>query len=556
MTHQEIEQLAEWSELNESTGQRSGIPSQAFWSNWNRSKDAMKRSGLSVIKEDGKFVALWTPQANQTESFQTPHEAKVTNWSDEQTAIHAWFKEGTGNLVVRARAGTGKTHTSKAGLSLAPESRMLYAVFNKKNQLEAQGKITDRRVEVKTLHGVGYACILRAWGKVQPDDVVEYDRTVSICGNDAPDEVLGAVQKLVGFLKNAFTDIPTVEQAAEVCDERTIEVNGFADASKGGWTTEKLAFKAVGVLELSKVKDELNRISFNDMVWLPVACNMVSAQYDLVLIDEAQDMNAPQLEMAIRSSNGRVCVVGDDRQCIYGFRGAVQDGLGIMKDLLQASELGLTTTYRCPKSVVSIAQKYVPDYKAYESSKEGTVDTISDQKFSDVVKVGDAVLSRNNAQLMPLCLSLLRKNIPARVEGRDVGRQLVNLACKLNAKSVPNFLEKLQAWGKKQKVRFSKRKNSVTACEQIDDQVETLTAIAEGLASVDEIKNRILNLFQDSNANSRPAVVLSTVHKAKGLEWSRVFLVKSSFLKKINDEEENIYYVAVTRAMDHLTFIS
>ena len=306
MTHQEIEQLAEWSELNESTGQRSGIPSQAFWSNWNRSKDAMKRSGLSVIKEDGKFVALWTPQANQTESFQTPHEAKVTNWSDEQKAIHAWFKEGTGNLVVRARAGTGKTHTSKAGLSLAPESRMLYAVFNKKNQLEAQGKITDRRVEVKTLHGVGYACILRAWGKVQPDDVVEYDRTVSICGNDAPDEVLGAVQKLVGFLKNAFTDIPTVEQAAEVCDERTIEVNGFADASKGGWTTEKLAFKAVGVLELSKVKDELNRISFNDMVWLPVACNMVSAQYDLVLIDEAQDMNAPQLEMAIRSSNGRV----------------------------------------------------------------------------------------------------------------------------------------------------------------------------------------------------------------------------------------------------------
>ena len=47
----------------------------------------------------------------------------------------------------------------------------------------------------------------------------------------------------------------------------------------------------------------------------------------------------------------------------------------------------------------------------------------------------------------------------------------------------------------------------------------------------------------------KPAVVCSSVHKAKGLEWNRVCLVESSFKnREAEGEEANIYYVAVTRA--------
>jgi hypothetical protein len=89
-------------------------------------------------------------------------------WSDEQNNIFNWFKSGRGHLVVQARAGTGKTSTIIEAFGHAPEDKICYCVFNKKNQLEAQGKVTDGRVEVKTLHALGYAFIRNIWKGVSP----------------------------------------------------------------------------------------------------------------------------------------------------------------------------------------------------------------------------------------------------------------------------------------------------------------------------------------------------------------------------------------------------
>jgi hypothetical protein len=68
--------------------------------------------------------------------------AADVNWSDEQKAIFAWFAgSANGNLVVQARAGTGKTTTIKQAFSYAPESgRLLYAVFNKKTNARRRRK--------------------------------------------------------------------------------------------------------------------------------------------------------------------------------------------------------------------------------------------------------------------------------------------------------------------------------------------------------------------------------------------------------------------------------
>lgn len=468
-------------------------------------------------------------------------------WSDEQEAIFDYFANGEGNAVIRARAGTGKTTTSKQGFALAPERRMLYAVFNKKNQREAEEKIRDPRVNVKTLHAVGFRCILQHWDGVKPDDQVEFDRLTSII--EPPKEMVYPILKLLGFAKNCFIQ-PDELDLFLVAEERMPEVQW-----SGLWTAEYCARIVIQILELSKQRDEQGRISFNDMVWLPVALGIVKAQFDLVLVDEAQDMNLPQLTMAKQISRGRVIMVGDDRQCIYGFRGAVHDGLTMMKEVLSAKEFPLSTTYRCPKFIVSLAQKYVPDYNATATAPDGILDSICEERVCETVKVGDAILSRANAPLMPICLSLLRRNIPARIEGRDIGKQLLATVQRLKAKSVPNFIEKVTGWAKKLKHRLTKKKNCEAQMIQIDDQAETLCAIAEGLNSVGEIEQRIRDLFQDSDSSSRPAVVLSTVHKAKGLEWPHVFLLRSTFLKRQNREEENIYYVALTRAMRHLTFI-
>lgn len=560
MEKSDIEKIAKWSEPD-NLNIRRATPTEAFWLAWKVHREALKRQGVRAWKTtDGEWKVNWTVPIPTTPRvhtrFMTPHELKKHQAfvpSDEQMAIWDWFEHGTNNCVVRARAGTGKTETGKRGMERAPENRMLYVVFNKKNQREASLKMVDPRIDTRTFHSVGRSCVARVLHGVKPEDEVERDRAKDIVGQGASDELIQMLVDMTSVAKNSFIN-PTLYELQNIAEQHLMQEE-LSGGERGEVDSESLAQMVMGILELSKTRDPLNRISFDDMVWLPMAMNWVKPEYDLILVDEAQDMNAPQLEMAVRLCAGRLCIVGDDRQCIYGFRGAVPDGLGMMKARLNAQEFPLTTTYRCPKRVVFLAQEFVPDYRAADSAQDGLIDDASEDSLHAIAQPGDAVLSRTNAQLMPLCLSLLRRNVPARIEGRDVGKQLAELAERLKAKSVPDFIERLQKWGDKMRARLAKKRDNQAALEQVNDRVATLHALAEGTESVNQMLLRIGELFSDSVDVNKPAVVFSTVHKAKGLEWNRVFIVRSTFLRKRTREEENIYYVALTRAKKHLTFL-
>lgn len=574
-----LEQLLHWSTPSVTSTirgirqVRTAIPHAGFWAVWRSQKSACQELGISPKLEGDSWIIRWyqepTKAAETASSPFTPPATKYS-WSDEQDAIFKWFHSGTGSLVVRARAGTGKTTTIKAAFTLAREERMLYAVFNKKNQVEASQAIADPRVEIKTLHSVGFMFIQQVWPNSRPTDEVETDRVEAVVGTQNPREVKTQVRKLVAFAKNTLIS-PTLPDLVELAEDRDIECPAFEAPENGGWNRAALARAALQVLELSKTRDPQNRISFNDMVWLPCAMNWTRAWYDLVVIDEAQDMNLPQLTMAKSACKhgGRICVVGDDRQAIYGFRGAVSDGMDMMRKSLNAAELGLTITYRCPKKVVELAARIVPDYRAADTAPEGEILGCEANGIGAQIQVGDAVLSRSNAPLMSICLALLRKGVPARIEGRDLGKALLDIVEKLNARSVPDFLRKIDTWAEKQMRRFEDTKNFEQKAEQIEDQSATLRAIAEGASSVSEITSRLNTLFSDSDSNSKPAVVLSTTHKAKGLEWTKVYLLVDTFNKKRPAsapqlspeaeadrarEEANIYYVAITRAKSTLVF--
>lgn len=486
-------------------------------------------------------------------------------WSDEQALIVEWFKTGKvngvvfKNLVVRARAGTGKTFTIIGGIVQAPEAEIAYLVFNAKNRVEAQEKITDPRVSVMTLHQGGFRCIKRVWPKAhvaEDANAVEWDRIHSVCG-EIPAEVAAEIFNLVGFCKNIFCGVPSVDDAMALACDKLIECQNYEAPEDGGWTVERLAEVAVEVLQVSLVKDSLNRISFNDMVWLPVAMKWVRPSFDLIVVDEAQDMNAPQLLMARQLARGRIAVVGDDRQAIYEFRGACQDGIDMMKRELNAGEVGLTQTRRCGKSIVAEVVGMVPDYKATDDAHEGLVDEIAGNKLQESAHEGDAILSRVNAPLMPICLSFIRRGIACRIEGRDVGAQLLAIIKKLKGRSIPEVLRKSEAWGARMIARAGKSERSEAKISLILDQVATIAALVEGLSGVGEIEARVPSIFSDSTDRSnqgKQAIVCSTVHKAKGLEWNRVFVLGATF-KRSGGQEDNVYYVACTRAKKHLTFV-
>lgn len=485
-------------------------------------------------------------------------------WSKQQEAIFEWFRNPERKrAVVRARAGTGKTTTIIEGLSYAPERRMLLCAFNKRIAEELERKISTDRAEAKTLHGVGFTYVRRNWENARVDGSRGKRLAMEACGGQAaPDAMVALVARLSGLLKEMTPYASKVDEALDVaCAMDCLPDEEWED---DGWTAERVAGCALSAMELAARKD--GTVDFSDMLWLPLRHKWVRGKWDLVVVDECQDMNAAQIELALKSvtTGGRVIVVGDDRQAIYGFRGADSGSLDRLKKAMRAEELPLTITYRCPKAVVSEAQRLVPDYTAAPTAPEGRVSALPLEKLSTTVAPGDFVLSRKNAPLVRTCLSILRTGTRAKVEGRDVGKGLLSLIRKLKPKSLPNFLEKLEAWEERERARALKLKKEVAERKvaELEDQAETLRTLSDGLSGVPELEARIEHLFADDAAGNKSVVVCSSVHRSKGLEAPRVFVLRATLATKGKDkrpgsvtEEANIEYVAVTRAQAELVWV-
>ena len=135
-------------------------------------------------------------------------------------------------------------------------------------------------------------------------------------------------------------------------------------------------------------------------------------------------------------------IVGDDRQAIMGFAGASANALDDMIEELKADVLPLTMTWRCPKAVVALAQRYVPDIQAADEAIEGVVSYATELPAE--LLATDAILCRNTAPLVDQAYALIRRGIACKVEGREIGTGLLRLVDRWKTiKTVTAFLDKL-----------------------------------------------------------------------------------------------------------------
>jgi len=289
------------------------------------------------------------------------------------------------------------------------------------------------------------------------------------------------------------------------------------------------------------------------MIWLPTIYDLRPKTYDVVFVDEAQDLNNCQRWMIDHTlrKGGRLIAVGDPRQAIYQFRGA---GSNVIDDLVatfDAKVLPLSITYRCPKKVVDIAKETVPDYEAADTAPEGIVEYCGWNDCVAKAQPGCFVLSRANAPLMRMCLSLLSRGVPAQIAGKDIGKNLTTLIEKSKTKTVPSltaWLDRFQA--KEQKRLMPDRK---AAYNLVCDKVDCLNVLTEGKETTIGVTQRIEKIFSDTDSTS--VVMCSTVHKAKGLERPVVWVLEDTF-RGDSIEEANIWYVAITRSMGTLMLVS
>lgn len=501
--------------------------------------------------------------------------------SQYQEDIYEWFREPSEfrrhrNLVVQARAGSGKTTTILHAINQAPEQNILLCAFNKRIQEELAERLDNPNASALTLHSLGYRAIRANGGTTRM--CKRFEREEDIANAVTMGLPYGA-KFLVGKLVTKAREIQPVGATVETLVELAYDFN-LVPPPGDKLTINQVASAAFYGLKYAAANIPTG-IDFSDQIFLPLVHGWAAPDYDMVVVDEAQDMTGAQLSLAMQSCKpgGRIVLVGDDRQAIYGFRGADSESLSRLKRELDADELPLSKTYRCPKSVVAVAQHFVPDFEVDDSAPAGIVDEIADvDELVSLAGPGDFVLSRRNAPLARVALRLLRADKPAKIQGRDIGASLKAMIRQLSkfdpALDIRDFLVKLNVYEDTQRQRFIASKHE-DRIEDLADRCETLRWIAQHpeVFTAKDLGEKIDSLFTDDVG---AYVICSSVHKAKGLEARHVFLLSTTFFipapcvncgKRRNTcrcrefvpnqsrvrEESNIYYVAVTRAKEHLT---
>ena len=491
--------------------------------------------------------------------------------SEFQGAIYHFAEYGTGNGVVGAVAGSGKTHTLREVAKLIKTGNAIFLAFNVHVVEELNTRLKGSGIVAKTVNGAGMGAVIRVLGKVVDMQSVEskkkYDRLattwVDVNGKQfAPDErkeIAGSLTKLVNFARMTLVDASNADALNLMCLHSDIEVK-----------YPSFLFPAVPVI-LQQGQDVARRnkvIDFTDQIWLPIVWNLPVAQYNFVLGDEIQDWSKCQTALVEKmiAPSGRFLGCGDRRQSIMAFAGADSRSFDNIRESLKATELPLSICYRCPTSHLALARMIVPEIQARPNAPVGEVLHIKPtDELAKFVKGGDLIICRLTAPLVSECIKLIKNRIAAKVRGKAIGYELTALLRrigKLEGFSYDNAVAHLQEY-KARRIEFLRQKEAdESAIESLCDRIECLQVCAESYlnaTSIDQLAKEIDNLFDEN----RPAVWLSTVHRAKGLEADRVFILKPEKLplrwknQQVDQfqQELNIAYVALTRAKETLFFV-
>lgn len=491
--------------------------------------------------------------------------------SKYQQDIFDWVRNGAGSAVIEAVAGSGKTTTIlKALKEIRSQDQTLFLAFNKHIVVELQSKIPDY-VRGVTTNSLGFTAIRERFDKVKLDaekTFVLLDHLVKAKKASADDYkyLRYAIRKLVSVAKAAGVSpsnpklgiglLPNTRDTwLELFDKYEVEVGServlpsVYDAMK-----ERVLHLSKVILDQSVKNTTI--VDFDDQLYLPIVLDLPMIQYDWICVDEAQDLNPVQHRLVLKSlkqEGGRLIAVGDQNQAIFAFRGADSDSLAHLTETFKCVTFPLSISYRCPKAVVREAQRVVPTIQCREGAEEGIVQDLGDVS-TGVFKLNDLVICRNNAPLVALAYTLIRDQIPARVRGRDIGEGLISLIKKLKPKSLIQLESKLEKW-KTREIKRLRKTNPEANILPVEDKYDCLRCFIEysGASDVPILIQKIENLFSESSSE---CVNLSTIHKAKGLEADRVIILDQHLIGAYGGEQEqNLRYVAITRAKKELYYI-
>lgn len=466
--------------------------------------------------------------------------------TNEQENIWNAIENTENHLIVNAGAGTGKTTTIvEAANRLPTGTKAAFLAFNKSIATELAERLPND-VEAKTFHSFGFAAIRAAGVKTRLNSFKLTNIIKELLGADfnyAP------LSKLVSLVKGSLISGTDVKSIYSLIGEYNINFNSERE--------EEMAIQSIPAI-LTMCKSQTHHVDFDDMIWMPLVNDYPFPKYQVLFVDEAQDFNESQREMIIRSVNGGRCIiVGDKNQAIYGFRGADSNSISLFRKRLmtssrEISEFPLSITWRCPKSVVKEANRYVREFNAPDSAIEGSV--IVDAPFTP--QRHDMVLCRYNAPLVSAFYDLISQGKSAYILGRDMTKGLITAVQKIsknNNMGVDEFRELfLQDFQYNYQRLLNQEKTSQAM--NLEDKKDCIMIFVNKATTVGGIIEEIKRVFEGKESGD---IMLSTVHKAKGLEADNVYILATDRMPHPygGSEENNICYVAITRAKKNLFYV-
>lgn len=474
--------------------------------------------------------------------------------SKYQQAIYDFVELSEANGIVQAVAGSGKTTTIENAIrnNVPAGTPVILAAFNKHIAISAQSRMPMNVVST-TINGFGWRAAV-ANGYIKLDDekidkILRFDVLKVPRGDKEANKVyykvLRPLKKIIGLIKargernlSSYDDIISTHA---IDTPRDMEL--FKD-----YVNETLQYS----IKKTKTYD------FNDQVYMPFIHDIELPQFPLGFVDETQDLNPLQI-MFMQRVCKRIIGVGDRHQAIYGFRGADPWAMDLFAKTYNATTLPLSVCYRCAKNIVKQAQLTVPSIEYADWAEEGVVDEILSHQMMPTDK--DFILCRTTAPLVASCLRFLRDGIKAVVLGKDVGDDIVAFVQVVSNRfsTIEIFKRDLDIYNHAKTKRLTEL-NKTYELAAHNDKVETVEALLEDtkLVLVDDLIKKIEGIFSDESQG----IPHATIHKSKGLEADRVFVLKPELsphpaakLEWQVLQEQNLKYVRDTRARRELYFV-